>query len=120
MTQLRVAALVCWAAAETLAAAELTRDQWRADLDFLSRELPQRHKNLFHFLPRAEFEGMVAQLAGDIPRLSDAGIRGRITQLVAAARDGHTHADLASNRYFDLITLEFPEGPFVIGGAKSY
>ena len=120
MTTVRVVALAFWAATGLgLSAAELTSGQWQADLAFLAKELPQRHKNLFHSLQRAEFERLTAQLSADIPRLTEIEIRGRIARLVAAARDGHTYASLDSDCYFDLIVLEFPEGPFVVSAAKA-
>lgn len=65
MTKLRVVALALWAVTAS-PAAELTSDQWRADLFFLATELPQRHMNLFHQLPRDEWERTVKALDADI------------------------------------------------------
>ena len=44
---------------------------------------------------------------------------GRITRLVAAARDGHTSASLESDRNFDLIFEQFADGLFLTAGAKA-
>ncbi len=101
-------------------AAELTADAWRADLAFLARELPQRHKNLFHRLPRAEFERKVKELDAAIPRMAEFEIRAGIVELVAAAGNSHTSARLQSDRTFDLAFLEFPEGLFIIGAPKDH
>jgi hypothetical protein len=54
MTRLHPAVLVFWAAGG-ISAFELTADQWRADLAFLAKQLPQRPKNLYHMLPKPEF-----------------------------------------------------------------
>ena len=115
---LRVAVLTVLAAAG-LSAAELTAEAWRADLAFLEKELPRRHKNLFHRLPRPEFERSISELDAAIPRLPEIEIRARITQLVAAAGDGHTHASLETDRTFDFSFLEFPEGLFIAGAPKD-
>jgi tetratricopeptide (TPR) repeat protein len=119
MTHFRVAALAFWAAAG-IAAAELTPEQWRSDLAFLAKELPQRHKNLYHALPKAEFDRRLRELSLAVPRLTDLEVRAAITRLLAAIADGHTGADLQSDRIVDLYFIDFPEGLFVIGGAKEY
>jgi tetratricopeptide (TPR) repeat protein len=119
MTPVRVAVLVFWAAAGS-SAAELTAEQWRADLTFLANELPQRHKNLYHQIPRSEFERKVKELDAAIPHLSEIEIRAGITRLVAAVGDNHTGVSLTSDRVFDLSFMDFPEGLFVIGAAKEY
>jgi tetratricopeptide (TPR) repeat protein len=119
MLRLRAAALVFWAVSG-LSAAELTSEQWRADLAFLAKELPQRHKNLYHTLPKAEFERRVEELSTAVPKLSELEIRAGIARIVAAVADGHTSADLESDRTIDLSFLECPEGLYVTGGAKEY
>ena len=117
MTALRAAALAMCAAGG-LSAAELTFEQWRADLDYLGRELPRRHRNLFHTLSRAEFERRLKELSSAVPKLSDLEVRAGIARLVAAAADGHTGAELAAERVFDFSFLEFADGLYVIGASK--
>jgi Tfp pilus assembly protein PilF len=119
MIRLRAAALVLWTASG-ISAAELTADQWRADLAFLAKELPQRHKNLYHTLPKAEFDRRLQELSAAVPRLSELEVRAGITRLLAAVGDSHTATGLESERTLDLSFLEFPEGLYVIGGAKAY
>lgn len=55
-------------AGETLT---LSKAQWREDLQYLARELPKRHKNLFHTVSREQFERAVAELDTAIPSLQD-------------------------------------------------
>jgi hypothetical protein len=47
----------------------LTKEQWREDLRYFARELPRRHKNLFHATSREQFERRVAELHEEIPTL---------------------------------------------------
>jgi hypothetical protein len=47
----------------------LTKEQWREDLRYFARELPRRHKNLFHATSREQFERSVAELHEEIPTL---------------------------------------------------
>jgi hypothetical protein len=45
----------------------LTKEQWLEDLKFLARELPRRHKNALHTVPKEQFERVVAELDGVVP-----------------------------------------------------
>lgn len=67
-------------------------DSWRADIDYLSRELPRRHKNAFFKCTRTEFDAAAAKLRDDIPRLANHEIVVGILRLIAMVGDGHTQA----------------------------
>ena len=67
-----------------------TSEQWREDLRYLARELPKRHKNLFHSVTREEFDRLVAQLDSAIPSLQPHQIVVRMKQITARVGDGHT------------------------------
>jgi len=77
-------------AAASSRAAELSAQAWKEDLDFLARELPARHKNLFYKLPRKDFEDQVARLSDALPGMADVDVRAALTRLVASARNAHT------------------------------
>ncbi|HNC42620.1 MAG TPA: hypothetical protein PLU80_00460, partial [Acidobacteriota bacterium] len=50
----------------------LPRDEaWRQDVQFLAKELPKRHKNLFFHLKKADFNRSIRQLDTTLPKLSD-------------------------------------------------
>jgi len=44
---------------------------WQEDLDFLARELPAHHKNLFYRLTREQFQKEVADIREKIPTWSE-------------------------------------------------
>ena len=48
--------------AQTTNAPPVSKEQWHEDLKFLATELPKRHANAFHFLPKAMFVQEVSQL----------------------------------------------------------
>ena len=64
---------------------------WRADLDFLTRELPSRHKNAFFHTSRQTFETAAATLREEIPSLQDHQVVVRMMRLVALIGDAHTN-----------------------------
>src|SRR5216683_2876150 len=72
----------------------LGKGQWREDLQYLARELPKRHKNLFHTVSREQFERAVAELDTPIPSLEDHQIIVRMLQITAMIGDAHTYVHL--------------------------
>lgn len=72
----------------------LSKGQWRGDLQYLARELPKRHKNLFHTVSREQFERAVAELDTAIPSLEDHQIIVRMLQITAMIGDAHTYVHL--------------------------
>jgi hypothetical protein len=69
----------------------LSTAQWRADLEFLVRELPARHANAFHYTPREQFEAAAASLGDQIPHLNSDQIWTGMQRIVALVGDAHTY-----------------------------
>lgn len=72
----------------------MSKEKWREDLKYYARELPKRHKNLFHSVTQEQFERAVADLDGKIPSLLDHEIIVRLFQITASVGDGHTGVHL--------------------------
>src|SRR5262245_54171465 len=72
----------------------ITKAQWSEDVAYFAREMPRRHKNLFHATPREQFERSVAELTGAIPSLSDHQIIVKLMQIAARVGDGHTGVNI--------------------------
>ncbi|HEX5733982.1 MAG TPA: hypothetical protein VF131_14200 [Blastocatellia bacterium] len=87
----------------------LNKDQWREDLRYFARELPKRHKNLYHATSREKFERAVAELDASITSLQDHQIIVRMLQISATIGDGHTRVHLPP--YFK----RYPIGLFRFG-----
>ena len=58
------------AAPAATAVSQAEAEKWREDLRHMAREMEARHKNLFHTLTRAQFEGAVRRLHERIPVLA--------------------------------------------------
>src|SRR2546429_3870352 len=84
-------------------AATLSKAQWHEDLQYLARELPKRHKNLFHSISREQVERAVGELDAAIPSLQDHQIIVRMQQIAARVGDGHTGVHLPP--YFKLYPI---------------
>ena len=72
----------------------LSVEEWRDDLRQLAKEMPLKHKALFHSVTEADFQAAVARLDADIPKLNDDEIFVRLAQITSIVQDGHTGFDL--------------------------
>lgn len=68
----------------------LTKEQWQRDLQYLAKELQQRHKNAFHTVGKEQFERAVAELNSAIPSLQEYEILVGLRRIVAMVGDAHT------------------------------
>jgi hypothetical protein len=73
----------------------MTADQWRADIDYLARELPKRHKNAFHHITREQFADKIAALRAKADGAHANEMLIGLMQLTASVGDGHTRVNLA-------------------------
>jgi hypothetical protein len=103
------------------ATTELNSAEWREDLQYLARELPNRHVNAFHTISREEFTAEVERLDAAIPRLNGDEVLAGLMRIVALIGDGHTHLDLSSDSPRYPIELQwFGDELRVIGAASPY
>lgn len=103
-------ALLCGLASPADCRAQKAREsvskaQWRQDLQHFARELPKRHKNLFHNVSRERFEKMVRELDEAIPSLEDHQIVVRMQEITAKVGDGHTVVVLPG--WFKVLPVRF-------------
>jgi hypothetical protein len=88
------------------------RDQWAADLDYLAKELPARHKNLYFKISAA--------LKARIPKLSRPEFLADLARLVASVGDSHTSFTVIPQKAFPLKLYWFKEGICVTDTASEY
>src|SRR6059058_346541 len=77
---------------------EVTPDGWRADLEFMAREMERVHKDLFHKVSRRRFSGAVKRLHERVHLLERPQVIVEIARIVAMVGDAHTTVYL---RYYD-------------------
>src|SRR5262249_7523753 len=76
----------------------VTKEQWRADLHFLARELPKRHANAFHHTPRERFDAEVADLDRRIDSLNGDEIYVGLDRIANLVGDGHTFVEFPDDK----------------------
>jgi tetratricopeptide (TPR) repeat protein len=73
------------------AVSQAEAEKWREDLRHMARDMEARHKNLFHTLPRGQFEAAVKRLDERIPTLARHQIIVEMARVAASVGDGHTN-----------------------------
>jgi hypothetical protein len=94
--------------------------RWLEDINFLSSELPRKHKNLFFHKNKEDFFKEIASLKTDIEFLSDYEIKLAIAKIVASIRDAHTSVPLLINLLLPLELYWFSDGIYVIAAPLEY
>lgn len=77
--------------AQSTAVPPVSKQQWHEDLKVLATDLPKRHANAFHFLPKAAFDREVSQLNGRLDDLNRDQIFVGMDQIENSIGDGHTY-----------------------------
>jgi hypothetical protein len=72
-----------------LTAAEVGR--WRADLAVLRKEMPARHKNLFHDMIPAQFDSALTSIDARLPTLARHQVIVELQKLAALIGDAHSN-----------------------------
>ena len=96
------------------------REGWAADLDFLAKELPARHKNLYFKITSEKFQADAAALRARIPELSRAQFLAGLARLVATVGDSHTSLTVIPQQAFPLKLYWFKEGICVTDTTPEY
>jgi hypothetical protein len=85
-------------------------EQWAADLDFLARELPAKHVNLFFKIKPQDFRAEVTALRAQIPKLKRPEFLAGLARLVASVGDAHTALRFLPQKAFPVKLYWFKEG----------
>jgi tetratricopeptide (TPR) repeat protein len=105
-------------------AGAITAEEWRQDLAKFAEQAPKVHKNLFHALPREQFEAAVQRLSDRVPTLSRNQIIVELARIVARVGDGHSYISLLeppiSFRRYPIKLYEFSDGVYVVAADPKY
>lgn len=93
--------------------------KWKEALDFLTRELPKRHKNLYDTIREADYQSSIQSLKKDLSGLESYEIKVRIAKIVASVGDAHTSVNIPVNYLCPLEFYWFSDGIYPINTSKS-
>ncbi len=99
-------------------------DAWGEDLLHLVEEMQRLHPDLFHSLPREEFEELVGKLYERLPELDDDQTVVELMRLIGQlGRDGREGHSLVWSTGFHLLPLQlyrFEDGWFVVAAREPH
>jgi len=103
---------------------DVSIENWREDLDFLTNSMETIHPNLFFHISEETFNEEIQRLNRNIPNLTNQQIMIEIMKLIALVKDGHTllppFQDETGFRMYPLQLYLFSDGLFVIDAYEPY
>lgn len=99
---------------------ELTSEQWSDDLDFLSSELPKKHKNLYHHVSESEFLSQIDDLKTRLSSLEQPKILVALMKIIASVGDSHTTLGYRPQRGLPLMLYWFRDGMAILNTTSEH
>lgn len=93
--------------------------KWMEALDFLHRELPGRHKNLYFSISETDYLKSIHALRGALSDLNPYEIKVQIAQIIASVRDAHTSINIPVYYLCPLEFYWFSDGIYAVNTSKS-
>lgn len=98
-----------------------SRDKrWTKDIEFLKDELPKKHKNLFFYKTKEEFNEDMNSLLNNISNYADEEIKGELTKIIVSINDSHTSIRFDNTKLYPVSFFEFEDGVYLIDGELKY
>lgn len=98
----------------------ISSDQWKEDIVFLRDTLPQKHPNIYSYMPEEKYSKDFNDLISDIDDLEPYQILGGIQTILAKINDPHTYIDYTVYESLPLEVYCFDEGLYIIGADSEY
>ena len=99
---------------------ELTLEQWMQDVDYLSTELPKKHKNLFHNISESEFQTQIEEFKAKLPKMSQDEILVGLMRIFASVGDSHTTLGYRPQQGLLLMLYWFKDGIAILNTTSEY
>lgn len=94
--------------------------KWWEDLDYLAKELPKKHKNIFFQTTKDRFEAEIKALKSNIPSMTDTQVTVELMKIVASIGDSHTSLYFTPTVFYPFSLYWFKSGIHVLATVKPY
>lgn len=90
MKRIIISLLIGLIAFQTIYSQDEQHIDWKIDLDFLAKELPEKHYNLFTVKSKQEFLSGINAIKLNSEKMTDFQVTLRTQQLISQMGDSHT------------------------------
>ncbi len=94
--------------------------KWLADIEFISKQLPINHKNLFFKVEKEDFLTNVESIKEKIPLLTDDEIIVEVSKLIASVGDAHTRFEHNPIKEYPFLFYYFHDGIYLLETVPEY
>ncbi len=99
---------------------EITAEQWREDLNYLSQQLPKRHRDLYHAITKEALDSAFLALENKLDTLTGYEYITEFARLMALIGDMHTSLSPGTKVWLPLSFYTFGDELYVIGADSTY
>jgi hypothetical protein len=108
----------------TSASQSESKIDWKSDLEYLKKELPEKHINLFFSVSENDFNLGIDKLIQDLPHLNDYQVADRLLQHLAKIGDTHIFVDFGKlndpNQILPFSLSWFSDGLYILYAKEGY
>jgi hypothetical protein len=90
------------------------------DVDYLSTELPKKHKNLFHNISESEFQTQIEEFKAKLPTMAQDEILVGLMKIIASVGDSHTTLGYRPQHGLLLMLYWFKDGIAILNTTSDY
>lgn len=92
----------------------ISKEKWIKDVEYIGKNLPRKHKNLFFQMSKENFDNEISELIEDIPTLESNEIQVRILKILSKVGDSHTTVvNFRSGKVLPIGFYIFSDGPHI-------
>lgn len=117
-----LAVLILISCSKDSSTVEVEKSAWQNDLDYLSRELPSRHKNLFTKISSDEFNNQINSLSEKVNSLDDSQIYSHLLKIISSVGDAHTFikpSGISDFYFFQIRGYWFEDGYYIVAAGPD-
>jgi len=93
---------------------------FKEDIEYLQKELPKRHKNLFSKITKEEFDSLCRNLINKVDQLDNKHLLVDISKIIAAVGDAHTNINIWDGYLYPLQFWLFDDGVYIVNADARY
>ncbi len=92
---------------------EISKEQWKEDIEYLREELPKKHIDLFYNITSDEFNDSIDKIILNAPNIEDSEIKIELLKIFGKIGDSHTNFGYDSYNILPFRLVLLDDGVFI-------